>query len=479
MVRLVGIEELKKEREHKLKKFEKSGINPYKKKFKITYSIKEIIEDFKLQKEVSSAGRLVATREHGKIIFADIKSDGYKIQIYLNRKELKEDFNLFKKLDIGDILGIEGKTVKTKTGEKTVQIKNFELLSKSIRPIPEKWHGLQDIEERYRKRYLDLIANPEVKEFFKIRSKIISKIRKFLDNKGYLEVETPMLHPIPGGAAGTPFKTHLDVYDMDLYLRIAPELYLKRLLVGGYEKVYEINRSFRNEGISSKHNPEFTMLEIYKAYADYENMMELTQDLFTYIQKEINGEGKRIEFRGEEIDLSTPWNRISFVEALGINSREATTEEVMKVIREKIRGETEGKITRSQVLNISEELVEQEISNSPTFVVDYLKQMCPLAKTKPQNTHLSERFELFISGIEVANAYSELNDPREQFIRFEQQLGENQNKKPEIDKDYIQALEYGMPPAGGLGIGIDRLMMLFTDNPSIRDVILFPQLKSL
>ncbi len=471
----MGIKELRQKRLEKLKEFNKLGLNPYKVKFDIKDSIQDIVKRFKEKQTVSCAGRLIGVREHGKVIFADIKSNGNKIQIYLSEKELQEQFALFKKLDVGDILAVMGKTVKTRTGEYTIQVETFKLLSKAIRPIPEKWHGLKDVEERYRKRYLDLISSNEVQKFFQTRAHIIAKIREFLDSRGYLEVETPMLHQIPGGAAGSPFKTHLNVYDMDLYLRIAPELYLKRLLVGGYEKVYEINRSFRNEGISTRHNPEFTMLEIYKAYADFNDMIKLTQDLITYVCENI-GKDKKIEFNGEKINLSTPWKQLSFVEALGFDPKNVTSEEVMKAIRKKV-GIKGREISRSQILNISEDLVEERLSNVPIFVIDYLKDMCPLAKVKPDNPDLSERFELFIGGMEIANAYSELNDPEEQEIRFKEQLKYEGNKKSSIDEDYIEALEYGMPPAGGLGVGIDRLVMLFTNNSTIRDVILFPQLK--
>jgi len=473
----MGIKELREEREKNLREFNKLGINPYEVKFRLNNSIQDIVEDFKEKQEVTCAGRLVTIREHGKVVFADLKSNGYKIQLYISEKDLDKEFGVFNRLDVGDIIGVEGRTFKTRTGEDTIQVKKFKLLSKAIRPIPEKWHGLKDIEERYRRRYLDLISNNEVKEFFKIRAKIISKIREFLDSRRYLEVETPMLHQIPGGAAGSPFKTHLNVYDMDLYLRIAPELYLKRLLVGGYEKVYEINRSFRNEGISTRHNPEFTMLEVYKAYGDFQDMMRLTEELVVFLLDELNYNDKKIKFDKKTIDLSTPWKKISFVEALGIDPKNTTAKEVMEVLKNKF-GVDKGNISRSQILNISEELVERQVSDAPTFVIDYLKDMCPLAKTKRDNSNLCERFELFISGIEVANAYSELNDPLEQKKRFQEQLKYVKNKNAVIDYDFVEALEYGMPPAGGLGIGIDRLVMLLTDNSSIRDVILFPQLKT-
>jgi len=476
----MGIDDLRKRRVEKLKSFNKLGIDPYSVRFNTDKSIKDIISNFKEKQDVSCAGRIMTIRQHGKIIFSDLASNGYKIQLYFSQKDLNENFDFFNKLDVGDIIGVSGSTFKTRTGELTIQVKEFKLLSKSLRPIPEKWHGLKDVEERYRKRYLDLISNDEVKEFFLIRSKMITKIREFFDNRGYLEVETPMLHSIPGGASGDPFKTHLNVYDMDLYLRIAPELYLKKLLVGGYEKVYEINRSFRNEGVSTRHNPEFTMLEAYLAYADYEDMMKLTQDLVVFLAKEILGKTKII-YQGHEIDLTPGWDKMSFAKAMK-DSYEVEPSDSASVLKKKLKKKGisfEGKkIPRSQIINIISDLIEptSKTSNKPVFVVDFYTEISPLAKTKPDNPLLVERFEMFMGGLEMANAYSELNDPIEQKNRFKKQFQDD--KEAKIDEDFILALEYGMPPAGGLGIGIDRLVMLFTDNPTIRNVILFPQLKS-
>ncbi len=350
-------------------------------------------------------------------------------------------------------------------------------MAKSLRPLPEKWHGLKDIEIRFRKRYLDLLANEKVKEIFILRSRIITKIREFLDSRGYLEVETPMLHEKPGGATGNPFKTHHAALGTDLFLRIAPELYLKRLLVGGFEKVYEINRSFRNEGLSTRHNPEFTMLEVYTAYADYEDVMKLTEELITFLAEQLL-QKKQLSYQGKAIDLSR-WERRSFQDLMeknfDIHPHESEKTWIAKLKKKGIKLE-KGRLSRTQVLNIIADLLTPEAGNFPVFVTDLYTELCPLARTKKENPLLSERFELFICGLEVANAYSEVNDPQEQRKRFSEQLGRG-DEKQKIDQDFLQALEYGMPPAGGLGIGIDRLLMLFTDSPSIREVILFPQLK--
>ena len=376
-----------------------------------------------------------------------------------------------KKMDIGDIVGVKGVLFKTRTEENTIKVKELTLLSKALLPLPEKWHGLKDVQTRYRKRYLDLIVNEDVKNTFKLRSKIVSKTRQILEEDGYLEVETPMMHGIAGGAAGKPFVTHHDTLHTDLFLRIAPELYLKRLLVGGFERVYEINRSFRNEGISVRHNPEFTMLEVYRAFSDCQGMMDLTEKLVRTLAKDIFGTEK-IMYQGKEIDL-TKWEKVSFAvlmkDKFGIEPQDDTKTWIKKL---KAKGvEVEGEeLGRTQIINIVGELVEPEEGNHPVFVVDMFKEMCPLAKTQKDAPLLTDRFELYMGGMEIANAYSELNDPLEQRERFMEQ-GEN------WDEDFVTALEYGMPPAGGLGIGIDRLVMILTDSANIRDVILFPQLK--
>ncbi|MDP8233622.1 MAG: lysine--tRNA ligase [Candidatus Saelkia tenebricola] len=462
-------------REHKLEKLNKlreKGVNPYPYRYLPHEAISSCIDNWKDRRGVKIAGRVMAFREHGKSIFFDIKDSSGRIQVYIKQDIIGEDeFLMFKEcIDIGDILGVEGETFKTRTEEPTVLAKTYKVLSKSLLPLPEKWHGLKDVETRHRKRYLDLIMNENVKEIFVLRSKITNLIRKFLGDKGFIEVETPMLHNVAGGAAGAPFATHLEAYDLDLYLRIAPELYLKRLLVGGFEKVYEINRSFRNEGVSTRHNPEFTMLELYWAYADYEDIMKLTEELFTYLAYEIKG-STELEYQGKKINLASPWERLSFTDILG---KKNLTIDVLREIMESKLGKKLDKLSRSQTLKLCEDYIENQLGNEPIFVTDHLKDISPLAKSKKENSDLVERFELFISGMEIANAYSELNDPIEQKKRFQAQTGE---EKEHVDLDFVEALEYGMPPAGGLGIGIDRLVMLFADASSIREVLLFPLLK--
>jgi len=466
-------------RRKKLGTMRKAGFCPFARNFKKSSDIKDLVDNFQEGQDAQTAGRIMALRSHGKSIFGDLKDEGGKIQFYLKLDSAgKERFELFfNNIDIGDIIGLKGTLFKTRTQEPTIEIREFALLAKSLRPLPEKWHGLKDIEIRFRKRYLDLLANEKVKEIFILRSRIITKIREFLDSRGYLEVETPMLHEKAGGATGNPFKTHHAALGADLFLRIAPELYLKRLLVGGFEKVYEINRSFRNEGLSTRHNPEFTMLEVYTAYADYEDIMKLTQEMITFLAGELLNKLK-LEYQGKTIDLSR-WERRSFQDLMeknfDIHPHESEKTWIAKLKKKGIKLE-KGRLSRTQVLNIIADLLTPEAGNSPVFVTDLYTELCPLARTKKENPLLSERFELFICGLEVANAYSEVNDPQEQRKRFSEQLAGG-DEKQKIDQDFLQALEYGMPPAGGLGIGIDRLLMLFTDSPSIREVILFPQLK--
>jgi len=480
------INDLIKQRISKLEALKGMGIEPYGRAFPNLLSIKELAgqgtgyrvqgtenREQGIDQEVIVAGRIMAMRSHGKSVFCDIKDQYEKIQIYVKQDIIGEDkFKIFEKLDIGDIIGVRGEIFKTRTGELTIKVVDFTLLSKSLRPLPEKWHGLKDVETRYRQRYVDLIVNEDVKNIFYARSKIITKIRQFLDGRGYLEVETPMMHSIPGGAAGKPFKTHHETLDMDLYLRIAPELYLKKLLVGGFERVYEINRSFRNEGISIKHNPEFTMLEVYTAYSDCEGTMKLTEELIRFAAKEVLGK-EELEYQGQKISL-TKWERVSFAalmkENFDIGPGDDTKQWIEKLKKKNIQLE-KGAVSRTQILNIIADLIEPTAKSHPVFVVDIFTELCPLAKTKKDNPLLTDRFELFLGGMEVANAYSELNDPIEQRKRFE---GQAEGK---TDEDFVRALEYGMPPAGGLGIGIDRLVMIFTNSPSIRDVILFPQLR--
>lgn len=466
----------------KLEGLRQAGVRPFGGRFEKTDTLASLKADFEENKPVKAAGRLISLREHGKSLFCDIKDHTEKLQLYIKKDNLGEAFGLKDYLDIGDIIGAEGKLFKTRTEEITVNVESFTVLAKSMRPLPEKWHGLKDIETRYRQRYLDLIANDEAKKVFSIRSRIISQIRRFFDDKGYLEVETPMLQSMAGGAAGRPFKTHHNVYDKDLYLRIAPELFLKRLLVGGMERVYEINKSFRNEGISPRHNPEFTMLEAYTAYADYNDLIPLTEQLIYNLAKDILGKTK-VEFRQKEIDLTPPWERVSFADMMK-ELYDITPEDSLEVCVEKLKKKDikfEGnlkKLSRTKLINIVADLIEpRSEKGKPIFVVDYFTELCPLAKTKEDDPLISERFELYMGGIEIANAYSELNNPMEQRERFKKQLEFDKETSEGIDEDYIRALEYGMPPAAGLGIGIDRLAMVLTNQDSIRDVILFPQLK--
>ncbi len=469
------------EAEEKLKKISEKFGSPFKvTDFPKPLTIKEILDSFEKEKEVSVAGRLVTKREHGKSGFAHISDHTGKIQIYAQVNTLGGLFQLFKEMDIGDIIGVKGKLFTTRTNESTLLVSEIKLLAKALRPLPEKWHGLKDVEVRYRQRYLDLISNPEVKEVFMKRSKIISLTRDFFDRLKYLEVETPMLHRIAGGAAGRPFATFHNTTNSDVYLRIAPELYLKRLLVGGLEKVYEINRSFRNEGVSRRHNPEFTMLEAYCAYENYEYMMKVCEDLFLHLAQEMNS-SPILEFQGKKIDLTPPWQRISFAKLFDkeFGIRMSDSQDVMLDKISKKLKLAKG-LSRSQILNITEELIEKNYpAGKPAFITDQFSWTSPLAKQKKDNPYIVERFELFIGGLEVANAYSELNDPLEQKARFNKQLEVEEELPKKIDNDFLLSLEYGMPPAAGLGIGMDRLVMLLLNQPSIRDVILFPLLKPL
>ncbi|MBP7088563.1 MAG: lysine--tRNA ligase [Candidatus Omnitrophica bacterium] len=467
--------------QEKLKLIQEKYGSPYTEtEFPKTTPIKNIIESFHEGTAVALAARLVSKREHGKSGFAHLSDYSGKIQIYAQYDNLKESYQLFKDLDIGDIIGVRGELFKTRTGEITVLVKELKLLSKALRPLPEKWHGLKDVEVRYRKRYLDLIANPEVREVFIKRSLIISLIRDFFNSLSFMEVETPMLHPIAGGAAGRPFGTHHNATNSDVYLRIAPELYLKRLLVGGLEKIYEINRSFRNEGTSSRHNPEFTMLEAYCAYENYGYMMKLCEDLFSFLAKKIHG-SEIFEYQDKKIDISGPWQKISFAqlfqEEFGIEC-EDPQDIVINKISKKLQ--LPKGLSRMQILNITEELIEKKYpSDKPVFIVDFFTWTSPLAKKKKDNPYLVERFELFLNGLEIANAYSELNDPIEQRSRLTKQIDTDEDLSKKIDDDFLTSLEHAMPPAAGLGIGIDRLIMVLLNQPSIRDVILFPLLKPL
>ncbi len=429
----------------------------------------------------SLAGRVVALRAFGKAAFAHLDDGTARLQIYMRKDVLGDDFAVLKKLDVGDIVGVRGALFRTRTGELTVEVRELALLTKSLRQLPEKWHGLRDIELRYRQRYLDLIANPAVKDTFRKRSAIIKAIREFLEERGYVEVETPMMHSIPGGAAARPFRTHHNALGIDLYLRIAPELYLKRLLVGGYGRIYELNRNFRNEGISTKHNPEFSMLEFYTAYKDYRYLMSLTEEMLSHVAQEALGT-LEITFGDMRIDLSPPWPRVPMLEAMkerGVpeeifGDAEAAAEWARSKNIEVPSGAGLGKVLDE----IFGEFVEPHLVQ-PTFIVDYPVELSPLARRRADNPALVERFELYIATQEVANAFSELTDPLEQYERFREQVEKTKGDEEGywMDEDFVTALEYGMPPAAGEGIGIDRLVMILTNSPSIRDVIFFPQLK--
>lgn len=473
------VDEIKRIRLEKLANLKEIGIDPYGGKFGPIDDIKGVLENFEEEKEVVLAGRLVAVRSHGKVLFGDLLDQSGKMQLFIKIGVVDE--SIVKALDIGDIIGVKGTLFVTKMGQQSLRVVRIDVLSKSIMTLPEKWHGLKDVEIRYRQRYVDLIANADVKELFIKRSKIVTLIRKFLDDRSFLEVETPMLQPLAGGARGKPFKSLHNAYNMDVFLRIAPELYLKRLLVGGMERVYEINRNFRNEGVSTRHNPEFTMLEVYQAYGDYTDMMKLTEDLVSGLAKEITGSYK-VMYQGREIDFTAPWERRSFAgvvkEKFDINP-EDSAEVMLEKVKDKKGSKIKiDKLTRSAVMKIVEDVLEEDEIVNPVFFTDYFTFLCPLAKTMPDNPAVSQRFEAFVAGMEIGNAYSELNDPIEQQKRLLEDLDDDiETGNRCIDEDFINALEYGMPPAGGLGIGIDRLVMLLTDAASIRDVILFPLMK--
>lgn len=477
----MDINEIRQQRIAKLEALGSNNVVLYPANVPAHITIGQALSNFQEGKKVTLCGRVMANRAHGKVNFMDLRDTSGKIQLYIKRDIVgQEKAALLEQLDIADILSVSGEFFKTHTGEFTVKVQDFTILAKALRPLPEKWHGLKDVDLRYRQRYLDLLANEDVKKVFLLRAKIIQAIRSFLETRGFLEVETPMLHDIAGGAAGRPFKTFHNEYSMDLYLRIAPELYLKRLLVGGFDRVYEINRSFRNEGVSTRHNPEFTMLEAYQAYADYEDMINLTQDLICYIAKEVLGKDQLL-YQGRTIDLKIPWNRQSFA-GLVKDKFDIQPQDDPAVMLGKLQAKglakDKNRLSRSQINKIVEDALEQELQVNPTFITDYFTSLCPLAKTKKDNPLISERFELYLAGMEIANAYSELNDPLEQRRRFQEEIkGLNADETKSVDEEYLLALEHGMPPAGGLGIGIDRLVMLFCDQPSIRDVILFPLLR--
>ena len=476
-----------KEKMKKVQELKEIGIEPYGRKYDKIDSM-EVINSFDETSDrvFKTAGRIVAFRRMGKNGFGQIQDPTGKVQYYVKKDEVgEEQYEIYKKLGLGDFIGIEGTLFRTQTGELTLRAKSFEVLSKNVRPLPEKFHGLTDVEIRYRQRYVDLVMNPEVMKTMQKRFKIIRYFRNYLESKGFTEVETPMMHPIAGGATARPFVTHHNALDMELFLRIAPELYLKRLLVGGFEKVFEINRSFRNEGISIKHNPEFTMMELYQAYADYNDMMDLTEDLISSLTHELHG-SYEIEYEGQQINLAKPWRRVTMKEIVkevsGFDFDAISTDEeaVAKAKELGVHIDKDKNYTKFGILNLMfEEKVEETLIN-PTFITEYPKEISPLSKNMKGEDEWVDRFELFISGREFANAYSELNDPRDQQDRFEEQVKLKEagdDEAQNMDLDYIRALEYGMPPAGGLGIGIDRLVMLQTNSSSIRDVLLFPTLR--
>lgn len=473
-------------RRQKLEKLQKIGVNPYGEKFPVTIYAAEILERFEeLDGEVVSlAGRLLTIRTHGKASFANLQDESGQIQIYVRLDDVgPETYEVFSLLDIGDIIGIKGEVFRTRRGEVTVAAKELRLLAKSLRPLPEKWHGLTNIDLRYRQRYLDLIVNPEVKKTFILRSRIVQEIRNFLNEKGFLEVETPVMHPIAGGAAARPFITYHNTLGMNLYLRIALELHLKRLIIGGMDKVYEMGRIFRNEGISTKHNPEFTLLELYQAQADYNDMMKLTEELVSSVAQKVLGT-MVVNYGDVEINLTPPWQRLSMIDAVkkytGVDFAEIGTVEQARRAAE-LKGLTaQPAWTRGEILTeLFEEFVEEHLIQ-PVFIYDYPVEVSPLAKRKENDPSMTYRFEAFISGNEIANAFTELNDPLDQRERFEQQMKKRAAGDEEahmMDEDFLLALEYGMSPTGGLGIGVDRLIMIFTNSPSIRDVILFPTMR--
>lgn len=478
------------ERRQKLSALQEEGRDPFDVyKVERTHTSNVVKENFEelQEKEVVVAGRLMSKRVQGKAGFADIHDRYGKLQLFVKVDKVGEDeHKRFKKLDIGDFICVKGTVFKTKTGEISVMVTEYQPLTKSLRPLPEKFHGLKDTDLRYRQRYTDLIMNPEVKDTFLKRTAIIKAMREFLDNRDYLEVETPILSSIAGGAAARPFITHHNTLDIDMYLRIATELYLKRLIVGGFEKVYEIGKNFRNEGVSVRHNPEFTMIELYEAYADYNDMMELTENMVAYIAQKVLGTTK-VTYQGTEIDFTPPWRRITMVDAVkeyaGVDFNTIETDEEAQAIAKAKHIELKKDLkhyTKGEILNsLYEEFGEQHMIQ-PTFIIDYPVEISPLTKKKRGNEMFTERFEGFVFGRELCNAYSELNDPIVQKERFVQQLKEKELGDDEaymMDDDFINALEIGMPPTGGMGMGIDRLVMFLTDAPSIRDVLLFPTMK--
>lgn len=495
-MRIMSYEELNdqlKVRRDKLHKLREKGLDPFGKRFERTHNSNEIqaLYGGKTKEEldeetikVTIAGRIMTKRGKGKAGFANIQDLGGQIQLYIRQDAVgEESYEIFDTADLGDIVGVTGTVFKTKVGELSIKATVFELLTKALKPLPEKYHGLKDVEQRYRQRYLDLITNPESRNTFITRSKIIQSMRRYLDDQGYLEVETPTMHSIAGGASARPFITHHNALDMTLYMRIAIELHLKRLIVGGLEKVYEIGRVFRNEGVSTRHNPEFTMLELYAAYADFEDIMNLTENVIAHIAKEVLGT-TTVQYGEHSVNLAPQWKRLHMVDAIkehtGIDFWKETTVEEARQLAKEHNVEINDHMLYGHIVN---EFFEQKIEDQliqPTFIYGHPVEISPLAKKNPEDARFTDRFELFIVAREHANAFTELNDPIDQKERFEAQLKEKEqgnDEAQEMDEDFIEALEYGMPPTGGLGIGIDRLVMLLTNAPSIRDVLLFPQMR--
>jgi lysyl-tRNA synthetase class 2 len=480
-------------RRNKLDELRALGVDPFGQKYERTHLAKDIIQTYSGQSKeeldaaavkVQVAGRIMQKRGMGKTSFAHIQDISGKIQIYVRKDAVDEvQFKAFEILDIGDIVGITGVVFKTQTGETSIKVQSLAVLTKSLFPLPDKFHGLKDVEMRYRQRYVDLIMSEDVKETFILRSRIIQSMRRYLDDAGYLEVETPTLHSIPGGASARPFETHHNALDMQLYMRIAIELHLKRLIVGGLEKVYEIGRVYRNEGVSTRHNPEFTMIELYEAYADYIDIMRLTEQLIAHIAQEVLGT-TLITYQGQEIDLSPSWKKISMVDAIketiGVDfSQHMSNEEAHRLAKEH-KVHVEPNMAFGHIVNQFFEKFVEETLIQPTFITGHPVEISPLAKKNAADPRFTDRFELFIVAREHANAFTELNDPIDQRQRFESQLLEREQGNDEahmMDEDFVRALEYGLPPTGGLGIGIDRLVMLLTDAPSIRDVLLFPSMR--
>ena len=482
--------------QHRLEKCNKlreMGLNPYVNSHIISSPISDILERFSKEDDVlpeneefSAAGRILAKREFGKTAFLTIRDRSGIIQVYIKKALLSEnDFEVYTLSEVGDFIGIQGTLFRTKTGELTIRAFQYRLLTKALRDLPEKFHGLKDVETRYRQRYLDLIVNNDVKDVFIKRSQIIKEIRDFFTNHGFIEVETPMMHSLVGGAAAKPFITHHNALDMSLYLRIAPELYLKRLVVGGIERVFELNRNFRNEGVDTKHNPEFTMIEWYMAYADYNILMDMIEELVTHLAKKINN-SEKLEYGNLTIDLTRPWARLTMAQAIekygNISQDEISTYEKAKQVAQNLKITIDASWGQGRIVSEIFEAVAEEKLINPTFIIDYPKEISPLSKSKEDNPELTDRFELFVAGMELSNGFNELNDPIDQKERFQKQVDSRNTGDEEacmMDEDYIRALEYGLPPTAGAGMGIDRLVMLLTNKQSIRDVLLFPYMRNI